>query len=473
MVTQLKGLASKRPTSGISPFDLLNGRVSTYFSTRDRQRTYEFVRLLRDIRDFNPDASKAVENIMTLANPGYTLKVFKNQFNKDDPPEPDYEAQVLVEQFANRINGQYSGAFDFENTGEKYFPGLDSFINMINIVVFTQGAFACEVQLTSDLGDIEDVYVVDPVWIDFRKEDPDYKWIPGIYAVFEKDKYIKGFFPLNTTMFRYIPYEPDVDQPAGRSPMAATLDIIFFQQQVYRELQAIAHQTNVPRLDVSISSEQIAQILNNERPDLLEVGNEVARQKYLDGIVADVNTIIQNLEADDAFIHWDVATAQYIAPQHLSIPVKDLMDSIDKNIVSALKQLPILLGRNEGATTTHATVQWQVYIKQIESFQKVSRNIVTWLFNLFLRVHGFDSHIDFEFEKHKTSDDFLDAQAMNMNVMTWQTLVNNGWASADEAANKLLGHSAVGDPVQIKPQSGLPGQPAAVVQDASQKAGQE
>ena len=43
-----------------------------------------------------------------------------------------------------------------------------------------------------------------------------------------------------------------------------------------------------------------------------------------------------------------------------SLGVARVIQVLDTQIVAALKQLPVLLGSNEGATITHATVQWQI-----------------------------------------------------------------------------------------------------------------
>ena len=478
----LAGVASKRPTLGLSPFDIINGGISTYYATRPRERTIQFVRLMREIRDFTPDASKAVENMITLCNPGYTLNAFKNQQPEDSgTPKPDYAAQQVVEQFASRMFGEYSANYDFGNSGSKNFAGLNTFINMCHLVAFTQGAFAAEVGLTGDLSDIEDVYPVDPVFIDFFKVPPLYKWTPGIYSISTDDKQAadgRGFYPLDSVMFCYAAKDPDVNAPFGRSPMIAIMDIVFFQQQMMKELKAITHATNVPRLNITVIEETINKIIEDTRPDLKGPENLDKRQIYFDERLSDLMAQINSMEADDAFIHYDAVQAEYIAPEHLSIPVADIFDAIDKAIVAALKQLPVLLGRNEGATTTHATVQWQVFIKQIENFQQISVAVVTWLFNLLLRVHGFDSHIEFVYNKHQTSDDFLDAQTLNMNIMSWTDMVNNGWADSNEASYALLKHDAklpnkMAEDAAAAKQSGLPGQPSPVVQDASEKAAGE
>jgi hypothetical protein len=373
------------------------------------------------------------------------LKVYKyTQIGKDDPVI-DKEGQKIVESFANRCFAEYSGASDLIYGNSNDFPGLNALINMIHLITFTQGAFAAEVKLTDNLDDIVDVYPVDPLLIDFER-GKDFVWRPGIS--------VKGEFKeLDQTLFRYIPKDPDVDRPNGRSPLMSALDTVFFQQQVYRDLQAIAHQTNMPRMDIKIINEVLNNLISTTRPELMADPEE--RQRFLDGYISDITNIIENLKADDAFIHSDAVEAEYISPKGTAIPINDLLSAIDKSIVSATKQLPILLGRNEDATTTHATVQWQVYILQMASYQKVSKTIVQWLLNLLLRVHDRNSYVHFEYNSHETTDDFLTAQAKNMDYYTYRGMWQDGLISQDEFAIQMVGHSAVKeiDPTLTQPSS--------------------
>lgn len=431
---QIRDVASaERPTTSLDPTGYLLSRIRGFNLNRGASQQRDFVALLRNVRDFNPDVSKAVDNVLTLCNPGYQIKVYKYSSVGKDDPTIDKEGQRIVEGFANRCFAEYSGAYDLIAGKSSEFPGLNALLNMIHLVEFTQGAFAAEVRLTPQMNDIVDVYPVDPLLIDFQR-DSEFVWKPGLM--------IKGTFTeLNPTLFRYIPKDPDVDKPNGRSPLMSTLDTVFFQQQVYRDLQAIAHQTNMPRMDIKIINEVLNQLISTTRTDL--IGDAQARQDFIDGYIADIQTIVENLKADDAFIHSDAVEVDYASPKGTAIPINDLLSAIDKSIISATKQLPVLLGRNEGATTTHATVQWQVYILQMESYQKISHAIVTWLLNLLLRVHGRNSYVHFEYNKHKTTDDFLTAQAKNMDYYTYKGMWTDGLISQDEFANMMIGHNAV------------------------------
>jgi len=457
-------LSAKRPTFEAAPTQALQLRLNA-MGKRSSSRSRTLFAMLQDMRDFDPYISKAVENIITLGNPGYKLEVFqvlpssasKNTKTKsggkfsasttaqedNDDPTPDPEGLRLVQQFATRIYSEYNGAHDFTSFSGKDsdFPGVDFMIAMTLLNLFTFGAAASEVELTDDLLDIKDVYPVDPGLIDFWVNPEDNRLVPGIL--------ISGpFVPLDPVRFRYVGKDSSTNYPAGRSPLLAVLDTVFFLQQFYKDLQAIIHMYNTPRLDVKMIGEAVSNTIDSLYPQLNLPGQEIAKQEFIDGYITNIQTTIENLNPDDAFVHYDMVEAQFINPGQVAFPIDKIFAALNQQYTAATKQLPILLGFNEGATTTHATVQWMVFIENLKSYQRLAKILVIWALNLYLRVKGRNSYAVLTFNDHKTSDEYLDAQTFNLNTITYMTAVDSGLIDLDEAANELFGHDATGE---VKP----------------------
>lgn len=457
------GAAGRRPTYEAAPI-LRNLTWLNSMSARMPQRTRATLEMLRQIRDFNPDVSKAVDNFVTLANPGYNIQVYFAKSEQDSTaPTLDLEGLRLIEQFATRIFGEYTGSFDMIGGSEKTngYAGLNALIDMANLMVVTYGGFSLEVELNESLDDIVDVYPVDPSLIDFQIDPDTYRLVPGL-------KIQNAFTPLDQTRFRYVGKDPDVNQPGGRSPLLAVVDTVLFQQQFMRELQATIHMNNTPRMDISLLQESIANSIAVARPDLMLPGQENARAAYIQGMLADIQVTASELEPDDAFVHLDSVVTNYINPGTTSVSVDSVMAAIDKMIISATKQLPLLLGRNEGSTSTHASVQWQVFILNLRGIQRVSRALATWVLNLYLRIQGRNSYVSFEFEGHKTSDDLLTAQALDVNLNAYGIAVDRGWITDNEAAMSLFNHEANGvklAPPPVQPAEPMPLSPPRIMQD--------
>lgn len=413
---------------------------------RSAERSRSVFALLKQARDYNPDASKAYDNILSLGTSDYEVHVYlANQTDTDGEAIVDTDGEELLRPFMVRMCSEYSGAWD-ELTGpaDNNYPGLNTAIKMALGSLMTYGGACFEVELNEALDDIVDVYPVDATQIDFMMDPVTFRFVPGLMIQ-------KYFTPLDPVRFRYVGKDPDPMLPAGRSPLLAILDTVFFQQQFLRELQAFSHFANNPRIDVKVIEAMAIEAIQETRPDLLEAGNQDALQQYLDGFLSDIQVQVQSLQADDALVHWDSVEANHIAPGGQGIPAKELFEIISLMMVSGTKQLPMLLGRTEGSTTTHATVQWQIFLEQIKDYQRCVQGLITWALNLYLRIKGVQSYATLTFNPHKTSDKLLDAQTLNININSFDTAVNNGWVTDDQAAVALFGHVAQGERKELAP----------------------
>jgi len=393
-------------TSGIS--SLVPARMGRYRNLME---------LVRQIRDYNADASKAISNVLRLANSGWEIQV-----TKLDGETPDPEGQALVDALVE------------EGVAREYGGGLNVLINMLLLTAATQGALAMEIEIGEPI-EVYDFVVVNPWSIDFRRDEMGH-WVPGI-------QHLGQFNPLSPLQFRYIPLDPEPGEPRGRSPFWAALDVVFFQMEVLRDLKAAAHFAGYPRVDISVAFEAVLKVVQDTRPDLLQPDKADDLRSFLDGYLSDISGMVDDLEPDDAFIHYDSVESTYTVPSGKTIDIRELVETIDAQIVSGLKQLPVLLGRNDAATTTHATVQWQVFVQELKAFQRVVSRMLEWALGMALRVWGRQGLVQVTFEELRTSDRVQDATAESIETRTKLTQVAAGFITADEAAQELVGHDAV------------------------------
>lgn len=420
------GLIPGRPTrdaglergSGLS--SLVPARMGRYRNLMD---------LVRQIRDYNADASKAISNVLRLANSGWEIAAFGA-----DGETPDDEGRQMLEALAG------------DGIAHEFGGGLDVLINQLLLTAATQGAVALEIELTEGL-DLYDLVAVNPWLIDFQK-DGEGHWRAGI-------RDLGNFEVLPEVQFRYIPVDPEPGDPRGRSPFWAALDVVFFQMEVLRDLKAAAHFAGYPRIDVSVALESVVKVVESIRPDLLQPDKAEELRRWMDAYLGDIADMVDDLEPDDAFIHYDAVTSNYIVPSGRTIDIRDLIATIDAQVISGLKQLPVLLGRNEGATTTHATVQWQVFVQELRSYQRIVQRMLEWAFGTALRIWGRQGVARVEFEEIRATDRLQDAQAEESETRTKMMQVQAGWIDQDEAAQDVVGHDAVNPtPPQPPPQGG-------------------
>ncbi|MEM4997415.1 hypothetical protein WKH56_33005 [Priestia sp. SB1] len=298
-------------------------------------------------------------------------------------------------------------------------------------------------EISEGSDDVVDFHAVDPSRVDFRRnrETNELELVQrqedGTYKV------------LNPETVFYYGQDPDIDDPYGRSPSLSILQIIFFQVQVLKDLQKVVHHQGHPRFDISIVEEAIIENM----PDYVKNQGPDAVREFVSSYIADVEEQMANLEPDSDFFHTDSIKVDLAGGTSSGqmLNAEKLIGIINQQVVTALKQLPILLGRNETATETHGSIQWQIYVRGIESLQRGVKRLLERAYNVVLQVNGLQGSAYITFDKLQTSDRKTDAEAENIETQTKIAQVNQGWIENDEAATEMVGHPAVNDPIPINP----------------------
>ncbi|MFD1423417.1 phage minor head protein [Laceyella tengchongensis] len=395
---------------------------------RDELRQKNIMETLRLIRDINPDASMAIWNFLRLSNQGHELECIKPSGSPDKP------GLEYLKELAQRVGKLYAG-------------GADQLINVLNLSGYTQGAIALEVELNEGLDDVVDFHAIDPASLDFRRNEA------GKVELVQRQSDGK-LKVLNQEQVFYYPIDPDIADPYGRSPILPVLQIIFFQVEVLRDLKAVAHHQGHARFDISIMEEAI---LNNIPAGIVAQGEEKVREFILN-YIADIERMFTELKPDDHFIHPDSVKVEMTGGTNgKSMDVTKIIDVINQQVVTALKQLPILLGRNEGTTETHGSIQWQIYVAGIESIQRGVKRVLERAYNLALQIQGRQSRARLTFNQLRTTDRLLEAQAEEIETRTKIQQINQGWITNDEAAQEMVGHEAVSEPQVLNSSPAIPG----------------
>jgi hypothetical protein len=211
--------------------------------------------------------------------------------------------------------------------------------------------------------------------------------------------------------------------------------------QLLTDLQQVVHNQGYPRMDVSVVEEAVKR---NAPAELQEIGREKELAEFVNTIFAALTAAYNALEPDDTFIHPDSMTVAYVGPGGGSvIDFATLGQILDTQIIAGLKHLPSFLGRNEGNSSTHATVQLQAFALLVESLQRRTKRIIEWAQTTALNLAGYQASVHVSFEPIRASERLTDAQALQAETTAHQTAVTNGWETNDQAANALFGHSAV------------------------------
>lgn len=386
---------------------------------RNDMRAKDIIEKLKVVRDVNPDSSMAIWNILRLANNGHELHA-ETLNGRIDKGSTDY-----LNDLASRIGALYGG-------------GTDQLINVLLLSAFTQGAIALEVELNESITEVVDFHAIDPFTLDYRRNKE-----TGELELVQKQS--NGDYKvLNKEQVFYYPIDPEIGDPYGRSPILPVLQIVFFQAEVLRDLKRVVHHQGYERFDISVVEEAII----NNMPEHIKSGGPNEISNYVASYVESIKEQMEQLEPDSDFFHTDSVNVDMVGGAKGSMDARAVIDVINQQMVTSLKQLPILLGRNEGSTETHSTVQWQIYVAGINSIQLAIKRILERAYDVALQVKGRQLKAKIEFDPIRVNTRKTDAEAEEVETRVKIQQVNQGWITNDEAANEVVGHDAVGDPVQ-------------------------
>lgn len=383
---------------------------------------------LRIVIDRDPDVSKAMTNFLLLMGRGYT-KTIRNRGTDGTVGSVNVLADAYITDWDTRIGQEYGG-------------GMDQLVNVLNKSLIWQGAQALQVEIDDQITEVLDIHPVSPHMISFKRDDKTGRLMRGVMGtsadVPGRDS--DGFVELNPLQFWYVPFHPNVNEPYGSPPLLAALTAVFFKVELLTDLQAVIHNQGHPRLDISVAFSAIADRI--PKP-LLAKGKQDELRAFVRGFISDIADGFKALNPDDSHVHADNVKVSYVGPGG-TIDFKSLSEILDNQIIAGVKQLPILLGRNEGATTTHATVQWALFAEEIDALQRVTKRTIERAHNTALALRGFACVSQVEFEGQPTADRLAEAQAVGQEISNQATLVAGGFIDRNEAANILVGHDATG-----------------------------
>jgi hypothetical protein len=363
-----------------------------------------------------------------MVNPGHDLKTFKFDGQGNETKE-EGPAQAYLDDLVRVVGREYGG-------------GLDQLHNVLALGLITTGAVCAEVAPTEGLDDIEDWYPVEPTLITFRRDDNE-NLIMG-------QRYRDGSFKrLNENQVFYIPLDPDVDDPYGRPPLLPALSATLAKGQMLNDLRAVAHNQGYPRLDVTIKWDSI---MSAAPPQLREPGREADFKDWTEGVLSSVVSDYESLQVDDTFVHYDWVNVDMVggAAGVGAFDFKALEQILTRQLNSALKTLPILMGVNETTSETHGSIQWQIQAKGIQALQRLIKRVIEKCANTSLEIKGLQAHAKVEYEEIRTVDRLFEAQADFFVTRTVQLQEMMGWRSHDEASEIITKHAAMGPIIDTK-----------------------
>lgn len=435
-INRFKGSNKRRSSNNDISFYSFIPRSRQYkrldYKVMENKRTED---LLKILMDNHPDVSFALWEFLRLGMSGYKVKAYKVKQRKGKGDlEENKKAQVFIDEYIRDLANPPATEF------YKHNNSLDKVVGKLLQFCVLYGASSVELGLTKS-GEIGDIFVVNPSTIDFGTNKKDNRIIPFQFQLG------KGYIPLDIPSFFYEGLDEFGDEPYGRAPFQAVISTVFFQMQVLQDLRAVVHSQGYPRIDIQI----IEEALMAHAPPQVRTHPD-KKQEYIENQLTMLINEYSSLDPDDALVHLNSVEIGVIGEGNKAlIDPQKLFSVIDNQIQNGLKILSTMLGRRgQGSSSeTYSKMEMKLFIKSVESIQAVVERILSNLFTYVMRYEGHQGFAEFKFNPIELRTEQEQHAFLQIKISNYERMRDNGWITNDEAAQAIIGHDAVSDPIVI------------------------
>ena len=272
-----------------------------------------------------------------------------------------------------------------------YYGGFDTLTSQSVAGLFTRGSAFEEMVFAPMQGGLlepVDLLVRDPYWVRFEKQDDPRRgrvwhygqWINHSFKSFQDDPTIL-----------YLPLDPFPGPFYGRSMIGSAVFCVIFTIGLLRDIRRVVANQGYPRLDISVDLATLKPIhdelkkADEKTPDFLS---------WAQGQINNIIELYNKLKPHQAFVHTTETEVNphqgALSGQGLSL-LDEIMRLLERQVVRAMKTVPLLQGSNESLAESQADAQWVVYTESIRSLQRTIAMIRSMLFTYGLRMQGINN----------------------------------------------------------------------------------
>lgn len=360
-----------------------------------------------------PDGKQAYNNYLRLANQGLSIELY------------------------NRGTGRRVKRYDAEcrdfcsKLGINNAEGLDGMVDQLHGSAVAHGGMACEVVVTPDGRDIEDVLLVDPATF------VEYKWIENEhrYAIYQRRDDMRKV-DLYEGNFLFIPHQPKVGRPDGTLHFLPSIPITVMYYQLLTDALRVLNRVALPRYKTTIDMEALLNTIPLNQRDTSKKQNQIV-QNYIDMIEAN----LARMGKDNDIITTSCNEIEILGGgvNGSGIDIRAWFDALDPLMVNSFTMTPVLMGRLTGGSYSLGTVEFKIVTDTVNSMRRSSKRILEEIINIWARVHGYNVYavvthnpIDWEVQKEK-----LEVELMRMQKA--RRAEEYRWWTHDEAAIEGVG----------------------------------
>lgn len=324
----------------------------------------------------------------------------------------------------------------FQRDLELYHGGLKTQTGRIFTAILTRGSFIAELVLDRTGRRPVDLVVPDPASFRYRRrEDPDRG---EVWVLCQQQG--TDMVDLDYPTIVNVAIDPEPETPYGKPLIGPAVFPTIFLIGLMHDLRRVVAQQGYPRTDIIL-------ILEKLKYQFEEASDEEFAER-VEEAVDNITNYYATLEPEDAWVHTDSAEL-HRADGNIDASVisgaVELIDTLERQAMRALKSMPLLMGDTEGGNQTTANKQWEIFAKGVKSLQQTVETALNRLFTLALEVQGIRATAVLKFAEIRETEEFRDEQTLAQKVDNAIVMRDQGFITQDEASMIVTGKPAVAD----------------------------
>lgn len=325
--------------------------------------------LLKQLSKMDPDVSAGIWNFLRLLDSGFkAIALDKNL-------EPSAKMQVKLDQMLFRMAGKY----DFKNW-DALRLNISQVANQLAKYILLRGGAGLEVVLGKDKR-LYKMVVIDPITVSFKQPSK------GVFVPYQKNSISGEEISLAIPTFFWGILDPDADSPYETPPFLPALQAVLFNMSVMQDLQRIVKRVAFPRITIKI----VEATLRKYAPAHVQF-DETLMANWMNEQRASIGTALKNLAPEDAAVFFDSIDVDMLETKNnATVDYKPLIQVIDQRVITGLKSLPTILGRQFSSSQTLSGVEALLYAKSVKCVQDVTISMLERALTLCLQLEGIKS----------------------------------------------------------------------------------
>lgn len=205
------------------------------------------------------------------------------------------------------------------------------------------------------------------------------------------------YIDLDLATFFMVHLDPSILDPYFQGPLEAAIQPVLGSATFLRDLRRVLNRHVYPRYDVSINEEQMMKSIPQEI--LLD---EEKLPAHLNSILEGVKTAVNNLEPEEALLHFDWIEVKYIENSDGAGDASKfeiIKQIIDADLAKGAKVLPAVLGNGAGSQNI-ASTETMLFLLSANAMVRLKlQELFSKALTLAVRMFGLDVTVAFEYDE--------------------------------------------------------------------------